>query len=119
MSCSAEITENKIDFWGYQRAEKRKMKSCWMWWENQRKEEGWEEDEECGLRKRGEEKRDRERKRERNFLKVIINAFWIFYKTLKIVVDWHVSHFTFCRMKILKWSGSDILIYRETCHLLV
>jgi len=28
MSCSVEITENKIDFWGYQRAEKRKMKSC-------------------------------------------------------------------------------------------
>ena len=50
------------------RAGKRKMKSCWMWWENQRKEEGWEEDEECGLRKRGEEKRDRERKRERNVL---------------------------------------------------
>jgi len=28
MSYSVEITENKMDFWGYQTAEKRKMKSC-------------------------------------------------------------------------------------------
>ena len=105
MSCSAEITENKIDFWGYQRAEKRKMKSCWMWWENQRKEEGWEEDEECGLRKRGEEKRDRERKRERNFFKVIIIAFWNFFKTLKIVVEWQLAIFPFVEWKFWNEVG--------------
>jgi len=62
-------------------------------WEKQRKEEGWEEAEECTLGKTGEEKRERERerneecrmgktgeeKRERNFLNLIIWTFWIFF----------------------------------------
>jgi len=54
-------------------------------WEKQRKEEGWEEDEKCGTRKRGEEKR--ERKREKlfegdnkwilNFFKNAENCGWL------------------------------------------
>ena len=132
MSCSVEITENKIDFEEdeellnvVRKPEKRgRLRRRWRVWtakESRRKERQREKEREKRFDcEREEKKRETEREREREtFWMLIINAFRIFFKTLKIVVDWHVSFFSFCRMKILKWSGSDILIYRETCHLLV